>query len=257
MTARTTPGLLVACRAGSLERLSRRLRRSGHRVARVEAIRTEAVRVGRPSAWLRRSPPADLWIVTSRAVVDPFLREHPRWLSALARVPRVIAVGSDTRTALVSAGVRRVEPAAGSGSAAMLAKLGPVAGLRVIYLRSDRAGSELGRALRRRGARVRERVVYRLRDARVGRPVTRERLLGASLWAVSSPSALAGLRRVLGRRDFDRRIAQVRCFAMGERTARAIRRAGGRRVVAARPSTEEGLTNLLEKALNDAPRGPA
>ncbi len=242
MTASTPPDLLVACRAGSLEGLSRHLRRSGHRVARVETIRSEPVRIARRPAWLGRSPPPDLWIVTSRSVVDPFLRAHPGWLSGLARIPRVVAVGPGTRKALVSVGVRRAEGAPGGGSGALLARLGPLDGLRVIYLRSDRAGAGLGRSLRRRGARVRERVVYRLRGARGAGAAERRRLLGATAWAVSSPSALSGLRRVLGARPFDRRIAEVRCFAMGDRTARAIRRAGGRRVVAARPSTEEGLT---------------
>ena len=255
MNSAPAPRLLLVCRTGSLLPLYRKLARHRGDVVRIETIHTEAAARTQLPAWARSRPPADLWIVTSRAVVDTFLRAQPDRLGELRRIPTIYAVGPDTRRALLSAGFRRVHAAPGGGARQLLRSLGPLGGRRILYLRSDRAGSELTNALRRRGARVQDRVVYRVRT---GKPIPardRRRFAGASAWAVSSPSALYGFRRMLGTAAFGRRIAEVRCFALGERTARALRAAGARHVVSAAPSTQEGFTNLLEKVLSDARTG--
>jgi uroporphyrinogen-III synthase len=257
MTMRGSAQILLACRAGTLVRLPGLLARSGLAVRRVETLRLEAVPARKPPAWLHRRPPGDLWVVTSRGVVDTFLRVHPDWVEALRRVPRVVAVGPGTRRALAGAGIPRAEVASDGGARELLRALGPVRGLLVIYLHSDRAGHTVTRVLRRRGARVRERTVYRVRETEPATDAELARLLVPTVWAVSSPSALRGLRRALGRDAFERRLREVQCFALGERTAEALRHAGARRLVTSRPSTEEGLTKALAQMRDDAADEPA
>jgi len=243
---------VIIGRAGSLRRVTRCLREIGWDPVRVEAIRTVPTDIGPPPRWLQRHPPPDLWIVTSRAVVDTFLRAHPSWKSGLQAIPAIVAVGDDTRHALESAGFGPVRAAPGGGSQALERSLGPLAGRRVVYLRSARASPELARRLRRRGARVLSRIVYRVVQGPPLRGRERHRISGASVWVVTSPSALEGFRRQLGPALFRERIGRVRTYALGGFTAAALRRAGARRVADASKSTEEGLTKLLAKELNDA-----
>jgi uroporphyrinogen-III synthase len=226
-------------------------------VLRVETIRAEPVPLPRRPLWLDSRPPADLWVVTSRAVVDTFLRAQPDWIPPLRTIPDVIAVGSDTRHALETCGFGPIRTAARGGSRDLLAVMGPVRGRRVLYLRSDRAGTLLADELRQRGGQVIDRVVYRVRERRALRSEERRRLGTVPIWAVSSPSALEAFRRLLGPVVFDARIRDVRLFALGARTAHALRTAGARRVNVPNRSTEEGFTKLLEKALGDGfPRTP-
>ena len=140
------------------------------------------------------------------------------------------------------------------GSAALLAGLGPVAGLRVVHLRSDLAGPDLARWLRARGARVVDRVVYRTRAGKRLPAAHRETIGSIPVWVVVSPSALDGFRTMVGPAVFRRYRGTVRGFAIGARTARAMRQSGLRRVAAPSESSEEGFTRLLEETLGDAPR---
>lgn len=243
--------LAVICQTGSLENLSWRLKRRGWEVIRVEAIRTEPVPYPRRPPWLDRNPPADLWVVTSRAVVDTFLSAYPEWIPRLREIPDVAAVGNDTRRSLETCGFRRIRTARRGGSRDLLRSVVPVRGRRVLYLRSDRAGPLLARELRERGGRVIDRVVYRVRERHALRPAVRRRLRSVSAWAVSSPSSLEAFRRLLGPELFDARIRDIRAFALGLRTAQALRKAGARHVSVPKVSTEEGFTKLLEKALKD------
>ena len=239
---------------GSLVALERRLVRRGWKPVRVPAIRTEPVRSPSLPDWLVRRPPADLWIVTSRAVVTTFLRSHVRRSRALRLVPNVAAVGPETASALRGAGFRHLRRVTRGGADELLARLGPVAGLRVLYLRSDRAGPGLARQLRARGARVIDRVVYRTRSRGPLPRRHRDRIGSMPIWVVTSPSALEGFRAMVGRATFERYRGGVRGFAMGARTARAMRASGIRRVAAPKESTEEGFTSLLDETLGDAPR---
>ena len=243
--------------AGSLVGLERRLADRGWTPVRVEAVRTESVRVRSVPAWLRRRPPADLWIVTSRAVVTTFLAGCPDWRRALRTIPKVIAVGPDTALALRRNRVTSLGRVTRGGSKALLAGLGPVAGLRIVYLRSDLAGPDLARRLRSRGARVVDRVVYRTRKAGPLPRALRETVGSMPIWIVTSPSALAGFRTMVGRAVFGQYRGTTEGFALGARTARAMRRDGIRRVTAPNESTEEGFTRLLEKTLGDASRQSA
>ena len=243
--------------AGSLVALERRLAERGWEPVRLEAIRTEPVRIRSVPTWLRRRPPADLWIVTSRAVVTAFLANHPHWRRPLRTIPRVVVVGPDTARALRGIGITRLGSVTRSGSASLLAGLGPVAGLRVVYLRSDLAGPSLARRLRARGARVVDRIVYRTRKGRRLNRSLQVRVGSIPVWVVSSPSALAGFRRMIGRAVFRRYGETARGFAIGARTARAMRASGLRRIVVPNESTEEGFTRLLEETLGDAPSSPS
>ena len=240
--------------AGSLVSLARQLTLRGWRPVRVEAIRTEPVPVRSVPPWLRRRPPADLWIVTSRAVVTTFLARHPDWRRRLRRIPRVVAVGPDTARALRNIGVTNLERVTHGGSAALLAGLGPVDGARVAYLRSDLAGPDLARQLRARGARVVDRIVYRTRQGTRLPPPVGDAVGSMPVWIVTSPSALAGFRSMVGPTVFRRYRGTVQGFAIGAGTARAMRQSGLRRVAAPNESTEEGFTRLLENTLGDAPR---
>jgi uroporphyrinogen-III synthase len=251
------PGSRVAIigRAGSLDSLADRLETRSWDVVRVESIETEPVLVERSPAWLRRRPVADAWIVTSRAVVDTFLRLHEEWLPSLRTIPAVWAVGPDTERQLREVGFEELRVAPRGGARDLLASLGAVRGQRVLYLRSDRAGPEVALALRRRGALVIDRVVYRVRPAG---PITsrrREEIADCGIWVVTSPTALAGFRRAIGAARFDAWIPQVRAYALGERTARACRAAGGRRVSVPVESSESSLTRLVVEELGDGPTG--
>ena len=239
--------------AESMRGIAERLARRGWSPIRVRAIRPEPVPVRAPPAWLDRVSPADLWIVTSRAVATTFLSVHPDWVRALRRIPEVAAVGPETARALRRLRVTNLRTVTRGGSSALLARLGPVAGRRVVYLRSDRAGPELARTLRARGARVLDRIVYRTRGGSKLAPRHRERVGAIPVWVVSSPSALMGFRTMIGAGVFHRHRGSVHAFGIGARTARALRESGVRHVQAPNESTEEGFTKLLEKALGDAP----
>ncbi len=255
MTNRSDRRVAVVSRADSLTGAVAHLSASGWTVVRVPTIATEPVRSSGVPGWTRRRPVADLWVVTSRAVVDTLRSAPGEWRSALRSIPSIVAVGPSTARALRTGGFERVGIVSTGGSRELLRAIGPVRGRRILHLRSDAAGPRLAQRLRRRGARVIDRVVYRVVPAAPARAAARTRIGSIPVWVVASPSALVGLRRVLGDAEFDRRISTVRLFAMGERTTRAARSAGARRVEAPSRSTEEDLTNLLEQALGDAP-GP-
>ncbi len=240
---------------GSLVALERRLARRGWRPVRLRAIWTEPVSVGSVPSWLRERPPGDLWIVTSRAVVTTFLAAHPEWMRRLRTMPELIAVGPESARALRGAGVPHIARVGRGGATALLAGVGPVRGRRVVYLRSDRAGPDLARRLRARGARVVDRIVYRTREAAPLPRRRRESVGSIPVWIVTSPSALVGFRRMVGRAVFLRYRGTVRGYAMGARTARAMRASGIRRVDSPKESSEEGFTKLLEKSLGDASQG--
>lgn len=251
MTAAADRRIVVLARASSLNRMSSTLRARGWEVVRVATIAAVPVPIRRVPPWLRRRPVADIWAVTSRAVADTVLRAHPEWERPLRTIPVVVAVGPGTARALRARGFVALRVADEGGARELLRHFGHVRGRRILYLRSNRAGPHLARRLRHRGARVVERVVYRVRESGPVGARQRARLRSVPVWAVASPTALAGFRRMLGRPEFDRQIARVRLFALGERTARAARAAGARRVVTPSRSTEEGFTNLLEQALDD------
>lgn len=238
---------------GSLPGLEQKLSERGWTVVRFDAIRTEPARIRSDPRWLCRDPPAAIWVVTSRAVVRTISEAHPDWWEPLHRIPNVVSIGDGTTRALRDAGVQVTITVAGTGSKGVLGAVGRPTGRRVLYLRSDRAGPGLARALRQRGARVIDRVLYRTREA--GRlPAAAGRRLGSiPVWVVSSPSAFSGFRRAIGPANYRTFAPRARSFALGPRTARALRRAGLGRVAVPKQSTEEGFTKLLGQVLGDGP----
>ena len=252
MTARSRPELrvVIASSPGTFQRVGARLRRHGWLVYRAEVIERVPVRLGPPPGWLTRRPPPDVWVVTSRGIAREFWSSNPAWRPALRRIPTVLAVGPATAAALRRVGLKPRVERTGRGSDAMIRAAQWMRNLRVVYLRSDRAGPRLARHLRRLGARVRERVVYRVRDR--GSALS-EPLEGARAWLVGSPSALEAIRRGLGARRFRQAAGRLDVFVLGERTARAARRLGVPSPRIPRASSEELFGRRVVEALGDAP----
>ncbi|MGI0132882.1 MAG: uroporphyrinogen-III synthase [Thermoplasmata archaeon] len=238
---------------GTLEKPAEFLSRRGWRIERPAVIRAVPVPLGHPPDWLLRRPGPDVWVVTSRAVITAFWASHPPWRPPLRRIPEIWAVGPGTARALRGLGLKVHVAHGRGGQRGLLGSLPSLRGRRVVYLRSDLAGTDLARELRKRGARVRDRVVYRV----ITRPrlsaAERRAVLGADLWLVASPSALRAFRRALGPATFRKEARRVRAFALGTRTVREARRAGLGRVRVPARSTEEAFTKLVAKWWGDAP----
>jgi uroporphyrinogen-III synthase len=121
-----------------------------------------------------------------------------------------------------------------------------------VYFRSDRAGTGLGRALRRRGHRVEDVVCYRTRPARTLTARTKSRLLDASIWIATSPSSLDLVVRSLAPPDLRRVRHNVRLVVLGARSEHAARRRGFRRTTVAPATTAQRFTRHLLSVHRDA-----
>ncbi len=241
--------MVLAARRGTLPALRATLASRGFRVARAPAVTIIASRLGDPPKLLGRRELT--WIVTSRAVAEEVWSRNRRWHAALRTVEDIVAIGPGTQEALRRIGVGARVPTGGStGTRGLLGELGPLAGRTVIYLRSQAAGPALATALRARGARVIDRVAYRLRFPRRGR--RGPELLGAHTWVVASPSALGALRTAIGAGAYGREIRRVELLALGPRTAEAARRDGARRVRCPRESTGEAFSRFVLERLDHA-----
>lgn len=248
----TRPVVLLIGAEGSLPHLEARTRRAGWRVVRVVAIRTASVRLGPPPRWLTGARPPDVWVVTSRAVIERFWQSHSSWHPFLRRIPSVVAVGPRTARSLRAVGLRpRVAPGGGD-AAALLAGMGTVRGRRVLCLRSSEAGGGLARALRRRGAVVQDRVAYRVLPQRRLAAGVRRAAREADLWLVTSPTSFRAFLAAAGPELARSRAGALRVVALGPRTAREVRRAGVGGVRRPRSATEDDFTRLVGRVLRDA-----
>ncbi|HTT72534.1 MAG TPA: uroporphyrinogen-III synthase [Thermoplasmata archaeon] len=248
----TAPSVVLLAAPGTLPGIDRSLRRAGVRLVRIESVVPRPVdpRTWRPR--LARAPAPDTVVVTSRAAVGAGVRPARRVLIPPTGSPEFWAAGPGTAAALRRDGVDRVRRPRAVGAAAVARSLARGPRRRVVYLRSDAAGPELARLLRRRGHRVLDLVVYRLEaPSRLTGPA-RHALAAADLVVVTSPSGLASLRRRVGRPTFVRLARTARLVVLGDRSRRAARIHGFRHIAVAPSTVGQRFTRYLLRELRDA-----
>ena len=229
--------------AEGVEHLAPRLDGSGWAVARVSTVRAVAIR---PALW--RIPPERIGEVSDVVVTSPHgvssgVRVWQRATHPSGSV-RYWAVGPSTQAALRGAGVPRARRARVEGASALARAMGRGRGS-VLRLRSDRAGPALARRLREQGHRVTDLVTYRTLARSRMTVAERRAVEEADLLFAASPSAVLALGPLLGRGAF-LRIRQKPVATLGERSARAIRRAGFSRVRVVGPTTQRFTRRLLD-----------
>jgi len=252
MTPSRRPTVVLWSSPDTLTGIDARLQRSGIRLVRLVSVETQPVD---PQRWIpsivRASPPPDTVVVTSRVAVDAGVRPWRRATGRGNSSPEFWAVGPGTAAALRQAGVRRVRRPSGVGATAVAHALGRSAPRNVLYLRSDRAGPQLARALRAARHRVRDVVVYRLRPARRITARARQELRDASALIVTSPSGFSELRRQLGLVAFTRLARSTTVVVLGERSRRSARRYGFRHASVAPSTSPYRFSRHLLRELDD------
>lgn len=204
--------------------LAAELQARGVRVLEVPCVRTRPL--ADPAALrgaIASLSPADVLVLTSRAGADAVAA------CATALPCAVAAVGEATAAHARELGMRvSFVPSAASASA-LAAEL-PLPAGEVVLARSDLADGSLPRALRERGARVREVVAYRTVARAEGDVlVAREAIArGDASVVAASPSAVDALARAVGA-DV---LRGARFVAIGETTADHARRFGAAVVTA-------------------------
>jgi uroporphyrinogen-III synthase len=209
-----------------------------------------------PAVWSRRissSFGVDTVIVTSRAAVStgvvPWLaRARPRVESL-----QFWAVGPGTAAALRAIGARKVRQPRAVGAGGILKMFREQPPKKILYFRSDKAGPALARQLRRLGHRVTDLVVYRLGEVPRVEGKAQSALRAADLLVATSPSSLANLRRGLDGPTFLQLRRSTPLIVLGERSRRAARGHGFRRVSVAPSTAAQGFTRYLLRELRDAP----
>jgi uroporphyrinogen III methyltransferase/synthase len=232
--ARPRAALLSTRPEGERDRLVVRLRALGYRVHAAPTVAT---------APLAFAPPDlnayDWVVVTSAAGVDALLAATPPGDRA-----RWAAVGPRTAAALAVRGVAAAavpEENLGVRVADAMARVRPLAGVRVLLARADAAAPDLPAALREAGADVRELPVYHtVIGPEASRPAVVAALADPGLAAVlfASGSAVRGLLRLAV--SDPRRLPAV---TIGPATT-AVARAEGFHVVAEAP--RPGVDGLVQ-----------
>lgn len=237
--------------ADTLRGIDPLLRKHGVRLVRIRSVDPRPVA---PDRWLprvRRWGVPDTVVVTSRAGVVAGVRP---WAAA-ARPRRdrldVWAAGPATATALRAAGFRPVHRPRPVGADALEPALERRSPRRILYFRSDRAGPALGRALRRRGHRVLDPVVYRLGVPRAIPATEQRELAEARLLIVTSPSGFAELERRLSPPAFARLRRSARTVVLGARSLHEARARGFTRLSVAPSTAAQRFTHHLLAELAD------
>jgi uroporphyrinogen-III synthase len=252
MPGRFSRTVVVLSGPRTLVGIDRRLKRAAVRSVRIPSVEPEAVD---PALWLgrlARAPVLDTVVVTSRAGVEAGVRA---WRQAVGRLPASLefwAVGPGTAAALRRAGIRRVRLPRSANALAVARSLGRSPSRSVVYFRSAAAGPGLARTLRERGHRVTDLVVYRLETLPPLRAPARRALSSADLLVVTSPSGVAELRRRLDPPAFSRLARTCPLVVLGERSRRAARRHGFRRISVAPATTAQRFTRHLLRELRHA-----
>lgn len=248
MAGRPSSSVVLYSLPGSMDGLEASLRRSGVRLVRLSSLRPRPIPPARWLPGLSRYDPPDVVVVTSRSAVEAGVRPWRASSVSRNRSVEFWAVGPGTARALRGAGIPRVRRPSGIGARAVAAALARKGPRRILYLRSDRAGPELTRALRRQGHRVIERVVYHLQPASL--PAQGRRAVSAAdLLVVTSPSGLSTLRRELGSAAFGEVARGVPLVVLGERSRRAARDRGFLRASVAPSTTPQRFTRHLLREL--------
>jgi len=251
VTAPVRPTIILLSVPGTLEGIDPLLRRAGVHLVRLPSMELRPID---PNGWLRRLerfPAPDTVVVTSRTAVAVGVR---RWRRERGPFPPSIefwAAGPGTAQALRQAGIRRVRRPRTIGARGVVKALARGPRRRVVYFRSALAGSGLSQTLRVQGHQVVDLVVYRsITPARLG-AAARHDLSVADLLVATSPSALSALRHRLGERSFLRIARTTRLVVLGERSRRAARGHGFRRVSVANPTAAQRFTRRLLRELRD------
>jgi uroporphyrinogen-III synthase len=252
MNAGPAPSVVLLSGPGTLAGLGATLNRAKVRLVRVAALEPRPVD---PATWMgrfARTPTPDTVVVTSRTAVEAGVRP---WRRALGPFPRSLefwAVGPETAGALRRAGARRVHRPRTVGATAIARALARTRSRRVVYFRSDVAGPDLARALRRQGHRVRDVIVYRL-EAPGPLPGPARRALGrAALLIVTSPSGLSYLRARLDQPAFARLSRTAHLVVLGDRSRKAARDHGFRHVSVAPATGGQRFSRYLLRELRYA-----
>ena len=252
MPSRSAPEIVLLSSAGTLAGIDPLLRKAGVRFARIVAVVPQALE---PRRWLQHlsaSRPPDTVIVTSQTAVESGVRPWLRTLKGRVGAIEFWAAGPGTAKALRSSGARQVKRAPMLGAGGIQATLRRRAPRTILYFRSDRAGSHLARRLRSFGHTVFDVVVYRLATTPVLRTRARHNLLDAHVLVATSPSVLSALRHGIDRRSFLKLVRHTRLVVLGERSQRAARGHGFRRVTVAPSTTAQRFTRYLLRELRDA-----
>ena len=244
-------GVVLLAAPGALEGVDRYLAKSRIELYRVEVLRQQPVP---PSAWLprvARAGPIDTVLVTSRFAVGAGVLPWRHRRNRIAPPPEFWAAGPRTAEALRRLGIPKVRHGSTLGSAGIVAKLGR-RHRRILYLRSDQAGPSLARALRGRGHRVTDVVVYRVEARSSLREKDRRRIRNAAVLVATSSSAITGLRRGIGSPTFRSLARSTPMVVLGPQTARRARALGFRSVSVAPGTGAQRFTRHLLRELNHA-----
>jgi uroporphyrinogen-III synthase len=232
---------------GTLEGIDRLLSASKVRLHRVEMVRPRALPTARWLPRLARARAVDTVLVTSRFAVTAGVLPWIRRRGVDASRPEFWAAGPRTAERLRALGIRPVRRGATVGARGIVTRLGDRRRT-ILHLRSDRAGPTLARTLRAHGHRVTDVVVYRVDPGPTLTERERRRIEDATVLVATSPSAISGLRRGLGVRAFRVVSNATPIVVLGQRSARAARAVGFRRVsVSPGARAQRGTRHLLRE----------
>jgi uroporphyrinogen-III synthase len=254
MSQRSPPTVALLSAPDTLEGIDPLLRKAGVRLIRLASV---APRPVDPIDWLprlRRAPTPDTVVVTSQFAVSAGVRPWRRAAGPLPASLEFWAVGPGTAEALRRVGAGRICRPPTVGAMAIATSLGRTPRRTIVYFRSNVAGPRVARALRLRGHRVVDLVVYRLDTPPPLTARERRKLTAANLLVVTSPSGLLGLKRRLDRRTFSRLRRTARLVVLGERSRWAARRHGFRHCSLAPSTTAQRFTRHLLRELRNAPK---
>lgn len=252
MRSRSRPTIVLFSAPGTLRGIDPLIRRAGPRLVRLVSQKGRRIDAAVWMHRLLRAPGPDTVVVTSRTAVVAGVRPWRRTSGPFPRALEFWAVGPGTAQALREAGVRRVHRPRTVGAVAIARALYRRARRRVVYFRSDVAGSRLALALRGQGHRVVDLVVYRLQESPPLPTRARRDLSGADLLVVTSPSGLVDLGRRLDPPTFARLTRTARLVVLGERSRCTAHGQGFRHISVAPSTTAQRFTRHLLRELRDA-----
>jgi uroporphyrinogen-III synthase len=252
MTSRPpNPVVVLLSGPGTLEEIDRLLSASKVRLHRVEVLRQTTVPAERWLPRVRRARAVDTVLVTSPFTVAAGVLPWRRTWSRNAPRPEFWAAGPRTAERLHALGIRPVRRGTVLGAKGIVVRLGDRP-RKILYLRSDLAGTALARTLRARGHRVTDVAVYHVETSPTLTERDRQRIGSATVLAATSPSAITGLRRGLGIRGLRTVSESTPMVVLGQRSARAARALGFRRVSVAPRTSAQGFTRFLLREVGHA-----
>lgn len=252
MSRSSRQNIVLLSAPDTMRDIDKRLESKGVQLVRIPTLRFQPIP---PEIWrksLKRTPPPDIVIVTSRTSVplgvEPWLRTRTEGVERI----RFWAAGPGTANALRAAGILRVHRPRQLGNEGIVRALRRSPPQHILHFRSDLAGPILSRRLGKLGNRVTDVVVYRVRTRTRLEPSAHRSLTHASLLVASSPSVLMGLDRSLGRVQFARLCRTAHLVVFGPRSKRAANELGFRHLSVAPSMTAQRLTRYLLRMLRDA-----